>query len=950
MQAGIVTEILLPIRSAPSFGLPILRAAPQSNARYIQLVDLSGHLQALQPCHPPPENCVPAPAPHVSAEVGGEAVHAIMAPDGTIHVGTRGDLNSVVRAWLSELGHPMTRLAFAEFAGAQADAESSAATALAALSAQAGDGVARRWYLDAVVRPHVHRAVLQRGAGVADVAYLERLVALTEIEVRDGDLRVTLPVELEQDFKMELASSGGQFEDALRYARALDVRSVVVDANAEAPSAWRNRGRRFLLPELGARACSVLIVGDWDLFAALSMQRSRAGAIDEHGETIAVHARSDGVSVIFVRTHGMVGGVLGDLVERSLPAGHGQSILIVLAGRKSTGVDLASTVAEIRERARKIDSGRPLEVSIAPVPERIDDRHREIERQLARSGLADAVLSLANAWTPRLRAGWRGRSGSPARLAECVEAWIAASRSDALEQWRRRRKSKSKSVIVSAAVATNGSAPGLDWIVPALANPLWPHGSRTDVLLFHRRERSDRSEQAGGQRMQRARFRGVYLEAHTQPNLGGTPSPTFALAVIETGAKAGAPAGYIADALTGLGWEAEPDPAGPEPTGVVVRRPGIARRLEVRKGFEQAERWLRSEEAGPEDIVVVVESQAKLHPNIFSFESLPQLLKLLSSRRDQRGDTGFVAEMARLPQRKGLAMSGASIDPASVLPASLVKRWLDSESAMTHRLLTPLVSGRDVARFPEGRWSVNFAGLGEGEARDTGLPYQLVMGRKRARTGRHGDRLPALPERISALRREPGYLVTASVSKHRIFIRCRGVLALTNSVVIVRETEPWLLALLSSSVHRIWSDAMGGRRGGVTRYAVRSFETFPWPAELLSKGGSHVAGELARLSNELAYRRMEWQFAGIADFEDRLSADMLMSLTYRFSEEEWRGHSGERSLGRLYDRPPTWFRDLIEQIDTMVLKAYELPPHASPDHVVARLADLNRTEARRADP
>lgn len=950
MDAGIVTDILLPSHNAPSFGLPILRAAPQSNARYIQLVDLGGRLQALEPCHPPLEDCIPAPTPYVSVEVGTDAVHAIMAPDRAIHVGVREDLKPVVLGWLDEVSHPMTRLAFAEFAGAQAEAESSAATALAAMSAQAGDRIARRWYLDAVVRPHVHRAVLQRSADIEDVAYLERLVALTEMEILDGDLRVTFPAELERDLKIDLVTLGGQFEVALRYLRALAVRGVLVDVRAAAPSTWRNM-RRPSLPEMGGQSCSVLIVGDWDLFAACSGHKSRAAAIDEHGETVAVHVRADGASVIFIRTLGMVGRVLGDLVERSLPAGHGQSILILHAGGgESVGVDLGSAIEEVRGRALELEPKRSLEVCVAVVPERIDDRHRVIERDLARLGVVNSVLSLANAWTPRLRAGWRGRSGSPARLAECVEAWIAAFHSGALQQWRRRRKSKSTSLIISAALTTGDNASGLDWIAPALANPLWPAGRGTDVLLFSERAPIPRREPMDEQPTRRTRFREVYIEAHPQPSMGRARPPTCALAVIDTAAKAGAPAEYVADALTGFGWEVEPDPAGPEPTGVLIRRPGISRRLEVMTSFELAERWLSSEEAGPGDIVVVTESHGGIRPNIFSFETLPQLLKLLSGRRDQRVDTGFAADMARLPHSEGLALSGASIDPASVLPASLARRWLDQEPAMARRVLTPLVSGRDVARFPEGRWAVNFAGLGHAEAQEAGSPYQFVMDQKRGRPGRHGDRLPAVPERISALGLEPTYLVTASVSKHRTFIRCRGVLALTNSVVIVRETAPWMLALLSSSVHRIWSEAMGGRRSGVARYTVRAFETFPWPLELLSGRESHVAKELARLGDELAYRRMEWQFTGITDVGDRLSADFLTSLTHHFSEEEWRGDERDRTLTRLYDRPPTWFGDLSAQIDALVLKAYDLPPHASPDHVLAHLAGLNRTQALSADP
>lgn len=948
MDAALVTEVLLPSQRTPTFALPILRAAPQSNARYVQVLDLNGRVSALETCQPPLDLCVTAPAPYAAAEVGGVPIHAVVGPDGVVHVGDQPSLAPIVSGWLDDISHAVTRLAFAEFAGAHSQGEASAAKALDDLTKTAGAGAARRWYVDAVIRPHVHRALLRRGAAVADVAQLERLAGYTEIHIQGRDLRIVLPAELNRDMKVKLAPLGDQFDDALRYARALDVRDVLVEIRPAEPNTWRRQSRPAV-PTRPMIRCAVVIVGQWDLFVALTGHRSPAEAIDEHGESFAVHVRVDDTSILFVRTLDMVGRVFDDLLERRAGR-HARAILVVHDAFEASAEAVGAAFAQLRDRVAQLGGKANIETAVAHLPGRIDDFARRSEAQSLEIGLTDAVLSLGNAWTPR--PGRRGRSGGPARVAECIEAWIAVTRSGALQQWRAGNKAARSTLLLSAARAVVAVPAGANWAVSALANPLWPSAGAADLLVVAggspsvglERQPVDIEDRAAAWQ---ERFRRHFTA--DQPDRGdGEHLPgVSALSVTELPVQSGRPREYVADVLHGLGWLARPDPSEARPDSLTVERSGRAFRMDVVSSFAEAEGGLDQARGSLGRIVVVTESGRGRHSDVLGFESLPQLAKVVAGERDRGPNEGFASQMARLPENHGLAMSGASIDPASILDASLARTWLEEDPSLASRILAPMVSGRDVARFPEGRWVVNFAGLEPDEAQATGRPFEYVMNRlAQTRPTRTPDRLPAVRERVLALGLEPSSLVSASVSKHRIFIRCRGVLAFTNSVVIVRETMPWMLALLSSSVHRIWSEAMGGRRGGASRYTVRAAETFPMPAALIEGDkGSGVGRELAQLSDQLAHERMAWQFTGLADVDDALSDAFLTSLTRHFIDEEWRAFAAERALTQLYNRPPPWLVAINERINSLVLEAYGLPPDASQEQVLSVLADLNRTRA-----
>lgn len=156
-------------------------------------------------------------------------------------------------------------------------------------------------------------------------------------------------------------------------------------------------------------------------------------------------------------------------------------------------------------------------------------------------------------------------------------------------------------------------------------------------------------------------------------------------------------------------------------------------------------------------------------------------------------------------------------------------------------VLRPSWIGIDVVRRPRDVWIVDFTGLTEPEASFFSAPFNHIVQHvkplrdrnaretRRARWWLHGDAQPRMRAAIKSL---PRCIVTAEVSKHRIFVWApRPVLPDCKLMVMARDDDV-CFGILHSRFHEIWALATGSWHGvgNDPRYTPSTtFETFPFP-------------------------------------------------------------------------------------------------------------------------
>jgi hypothetical protein len=149
--------------------------------------------------------------------------------------------------------------------------------------------------------------------------------------------------------------------------------------------------------------------------------------------------------------------------------------------------------------------------------------------------------------------------------------------------------------------------------------------------------------------------------------------------------------------------------------------------------------------------------------------------------------------------------------------------------------------GRDVTDTPRDIMVIDLFGLTEEEVRQR-FPavYQRIVERVKPEREQNRDTLlqgqwwlhrrlrEDLRTMLSGL---PRYIATPVTAKHRFFIFLDGFVMPDDALVVVASPDAWLLGVLSSTVHCIWTRATCSTLEDRPRYVKTScFEPFPFPA------------------------------------------------------------------------------------------------------------------------
>lgn len=177
------------------------------------------------------------------------------------------------------------------------------------------------------------------------------------------------------------------------------------------------------------------------------------------------------------------------------------------------------------------------------------------------------------------------------------------------------------------------------------------------------------------------------------------------------------------------------------------------------------------------------------------------------------------------------------------------------------------------------------------------------------------------------------FIVTVETSKHRWFRFLDASILPDNRLVCVASDDPFILGVLSSSVHRAWAAAVGGRLEDRPVYSKGvCFDRFPFPD----------ASSLMRFEIATAAERMDEHRAHVLARNPAMGMTTLYNVLAKVAvgaalseEEQAVRHQGCVDV----------LLDYVRRIDQLVLQAYGWPTDLDDDAIVARLTELNQARA-----
>ena len=316
---------------------------------------------------------------------------------------------------------------------------------------------------------------------------------------------------------------------------------------------------------------------------------------------------------------------------------------------------------------------------------------------------------------------------------------------------------------------------------------------------------------------------------------------------------------------------------------------------------------------------------------------------------------------------------------------NVLSYWLYSQDKEAAQLgnppfIRPYRNGRDLTETPRGALVIDAHGLSAEELRDK-YPsvYQWLLERvkpEREQNNRarvrdlwwlFAEARVVMRASLSGLKR---YIVTGQVAKHRVFQFLDASILPDDKLIAIALDDAFSLGILSSQLHICWALATGGTLEDRPVYSKSTcFDTFPFPDE--DTGLTPALRErIATLAEHIdAHRKRVLGLAGTAggDFASAARMSAPPSLPAPALPAAGTAASAALTLTGLYNvlaalragRALTAkekaihtqglvgvLRELHDELDAAVLAAYGLPPHASPDAILAHLVQLNTQRAQ----
>jgi len=319
--------------------------------------------------------------------------------------------------------------------------------------------------------------------------------------------------------------------------------------------------------------------------------------------------------------------------------------------------------------------------------------------------------------------------------------------------------------------------------------------------------------------------------------------------------------------------------------------------------------------------------------------------------------SGFDLTTARsLNENRGIAFMGDTKGGAFDIPGELARAWLaEPVNVNGHSnadVLRPWINGLDVTRRPRDMWIIDFGERkSDNETAFYDKPYAYAlkhikperMNNRRESYARfwwkHVEPRPAMLAAISKVSR---FIVTPTVSKHRIFVWSDSRVCPDHQLIAILRDDDVTIGILQSRFHEQWALKMGTSLEDRPRYTpTTTFETFPFPT-VSKKCGSSQAISLA--AQRLDKQRSSW--LNPPDLV-RIKPEIVPGFPDRLLPKDTAAASKlkQRTLTALYNERPAWLDNSHRELDAAVAAAYGWPEDITTEDALAALLKLNLERA-----
>jgi type II restriction/modification system DNA methylase subunit YeeA len=285
-------------------------------------------------------------------------------------------------------------------------------------------------------------------------------------------------------------------------------------------------------------------------------------------------------------------------------------------------------------------------------------------------------------------------------------------------------------------------------------------------------------------------------------------------------------------------------------------------------------------------------------------------------------------------------------------------------------VLVPFVNGLDVTRRPRLTWIIDFVDWDESCAslyadcfaylRTHVYPERQNANQAAAREKwwNHWCVRPTMNKLLAPL---PRYLVTTTVSKHRVFVWVSAPILPDHQLIAFASADDMFFGVVQGRAHELWALRTGTRLETRPRYTPTTcFETFPFPEPTVAQRDA-----IAAAAKELDTLRSNWlnppewtreevlTFPGSVDgpwarYVTEPNAKGIGTVRYPRlvpAVDAAAKKLAKRTLTNLYNERPTWLDLAHKRLDEAVFDAYGWAADLSDDDLLARLLALNLERA-----
>jgi hypothetical protein len=302
-----------------------------------------------------------------------------------------------------------------------------------------------------------------------------------------------------------------------------------------------------------------------------------------------------------------------------------------------------------------------------------------------------------------------------------------------------------------------------------------------------------------------------------------------------------------------------------------------------------------------------------------------------------------VTKAAPLKSNTRLSLRGMTYMGEGFILDSDQRQYFCSHGAAYGEIIKPYLSGRDLVSRPRGVFAVDLFGLTIDRVRDK-LPqvYQHLL--QTVKPTRDKDNRPSYRERwwvFAEPRQElrattqdlTRYIGTSQTAKHRVFQFLDRDWLPDQTLVIIASSCAFVLGVVSSRMHLIWSQQQGGTLEDRPRYTnSRCFDPFPFPAATDAQKAT-----IGAIAEELDVHRKR-----VLAEHDHLTLTGLYNVLERLRAGVKPADLDPKERRIFHDGLLLILKELHDKLDVAVAEAYGWPADLPEEEVLARLVALNK--------